>query len=157
MSTLSGIALALATSLLKKFEGFITKAVWDVNAYRVGYGSDTITLLNGKTIPVTKDTIITQADADRDLQRRIQQFALHASNQVSADIWNKLPDPAKAALVSVTYNYGSLPSSVVKAIETLNINSIADSILVLQTQNHGINAHRRIQESQIIRQCNNYS
>ena len=28
--------------LLKKYEGFNRVAVWDVNAYRIGYGSDTI-------------------------------------------------------------------------------------------------------------------
>ncbi len=32
-----------ATGLLRNFEGFISKAQWDVNAHRVGYGSDTIT------------------------------------------------------------------------------------------------------------------
>ena len=36
-----------AFDLIKRFEGFRTTPYWDVNAYRTGYGSDTVTLADG--------------------------------------------------------------------------------------------------------------
>ncbi len=96
-----------ATGLLRNFEGFISKAQWDVNAHRVGYGSDTITRADGTVVKVTKDTVITKEDAERDLARRTAIFA-NNETRVSDSHWNALPANAQAVSVSYAYNYGSL-------------------------------------------------
>ena len=85
-----------AISILKKFEGFSSTAYYDVNAYRIGYGSDTITNLNGTVKKVTSTDRINQQQADLDLARRIPQFEKVIINQVGSDAWNNLPDQAKS-------------------------------------------------------------
>src|SRR3990167_11056337 len=64
-----------AEGLLRKFEGFRENAYWYNNAYRVGYGSDTVTRADGTIVPVTKDTKVTGDDAERDLARRSGEFS----------------------------------------------------------------------------------
>jgi len=116
--------------ILKKFEGFSSKAYWDVNAYRIGYGSDTITSSNGTFKKVKSTDRISQAQADLDLARRIPEFEKVIIRQVGADAWNKLPDQAKAGLISFAYNYGSIAkASLRNAIKTGNLNTIADTLI----------------------------
>ena len=74
---------AVGMDLTRKFEGFREKPYFDVNAQRVGYGSDTVTTPEGKVVPVTKSTTTTQKDAERDLRRRIEtEFIPKAAAQV---------------------------------------------------------------------------
>lgn len=116
--------------VLKKFEGFSSKAYWDVNAYRIGYGSDTITSPGGAVRKVKKGDIITREQADLDLARRIPEFEKVIIRQVGADAWNKLPDQAKAGLTSFAYNYGSIAKkSLREAIVKGNLNEIADTLI----------------------------
>jgi GH24 family phage-related lysozyme (muramidase) len=116
--------------VLKKFEGFSSRAYWDVNAYRIGYGSDTITSANGSYRSVKKGDTITQAQADLDLARRIPEFEKVIIRQVGADAWNKLPDQAKAGLISFAYNYGSIAKkSLREAIVKGNLNEIANTLI----------------------------
>jgi GH24 family phage-related lysozyme (muramidase) len=119
-----------AISILKKFEGFSSTAYYDVNAYRIGYGSDTITNLNGTFKKVTSTDRINQQQADLDLARRIPQFEKVIINQVGSDAWNKLPDQAKASLISFAYNYGSIAKKSLRdAIKGGNLNTIADTLI----------------------------
>lgn len=106
-----------AAGMLRNFESFSSKAYWDVNAYRTGFGSDTKTNADGSIEKVTKDTIVTLADAERDLSRRIQEFQSGIQKAIGIDTWRSLNEAQQAALTSIAYNYGSLPSSIVKAIE----------------------------------------
>jgi len=116
--------------VLKKFEGFSSTAYWDVNAYRIGYGSDTITSVNGAVRKVKKGDTVTREQADLDLARRIPEFEKVIIKQVGADAWDKLPDQAKAALVSFAYNYGSIAKkSLREAITTGDLNKIADTLV----------------------------
>lgn len=138
-------------SLIRKHEGFSKKAYWDVNAYRTGYGSDTITDKNGNIRKVTKNSTVTKDDAERDLVRRSQIFANEARKQVGAEHWDKLPPDAQAALTSVAYNYGSLPKKVAKSVKTGNLNQISESVRELQVHNDGINKGRRNNEADIIK------
>lgn len=143
---------ATAMQILPKFEGFIPKAKFDVNAQRVGYGSDTITTPEGKVVPVTESTTITQQDAQRDLQRRVQsEFIPKAAAQVGQENWDRLPENVAGALTSVTYNYGSLPRSVAAAVKTGNVNAIANAVEDLASDNKGINRGRRMSEAAMIR------
>jgi GH24 family phage-related lysozyme (muramidase) len=137
----------LASNLLRRFEGFRETPYYDVNAYRTGYGSDTITQADGKVIKVQPGMQITKEDAERDLSRRLNtEFIPKATMQVGAENWTALPAPAQAALASVAYNYGSLPSSVVAAVKTGDVNAIADAVQSLKDS-----PGRRAQEAAVIR------
>lgn len=135
-----------AEDILRKFEGFRAKAYWDKNAWRAGYGSDTVTRADGSVESVTPSTIISQEDAERDLVRRTEESAVTAAGQVGEEVWASLDDNVRAALVSVSYNYGSLPKSVVKAVASGDVQAIAKSVASLSA-----NKTRRLQEAAVIR------
>jgi GH24 family phage-related lysozyme (muramidase) len=143
---------AVGMDLTRKFEGFREKPYFDVNAERVGYGSSTITTPEGKVESVTKGTTTTKEDAERDLRRRIEtEFIPKAAAQVGQENWDRLPENVAGALTSVTYNYGSLPRSVVAAVKTGNVDAIANAVESLADDNKGINRGRRMSESATIR------
>lgn len=158
LNAISGTSLEQATGLLRNFEGFSAKSYWDVNAYRTGYGSDTITTADGTVIKVTKDTIVSKEDAERDLARRTQIFADGVKRQVKAETWNALPPNAQAALTSIAYNYGSLSElpSLVKAAQvsakTGDMTALAAAIRNRAVDNNGVNAKRRNQEADYVLQ-----
>lgn len=109
---------SMAAAMLRGFEGFIPKAKWDVNHFRVGFGSDTTTRSNGQIEKVTKDTVVTLEDAQRDLSRRIIEFQDGIQKAIGSDTWRSLGDAQQAALTSIAYNYGSLPKAIVNAINS---------------------------------------
>lgn len=142
-----GDAIDMAKSLLRSEENFRSSPYWDVNALRTGYGSDTVTTADGKVVKVGKDTRVTRADAERDLDRRLtQEFIPRAIGQVGEPNWNRLPPAARAALASVGYNYGALPASVVKAVRGGSIGAVADAVERLKS-----NPDRRKREAALIR------
>lgn len=151
---IAGTALNQAAGLLRNFEGFSESAYWDVNAHRAGYGSDTITKADGTVVKITRDTVVTKEDAERDLTRRTNEFANKARRQLSNDAWDKLPPNAQAALTSFAYNYGSLKKDIVDAAKdaarTGDMKLLADAVRKRQTDNGGINARRRNQEADYI-------
>lgn len=134
-----------AFDLIANQEGFSATPYWDVNAWRIGYGSDTVTKPDGTVVRVTKTTpAITKADGGRDLSRRIPEFAKAAQNQLGEGRWAPLSNYGKAAVLSTAYNYGSLPASVVKAAD--DPVNLAVAIAKLGT-NRGINnSSRRVDE-----------
>jgi GH24 family phage-related lysozyme (muramidase) len=135
--------------LIKKFEGFRETPYWDVNALRTGYGSDTVTLPDGTVQRVGEGTRVTREDADRDLQRRVnQEFMPVAAKAVGEDVFMSLAPNQKAALTSIAYNYGELPSSVAKAVQSGDPNAVATAIVALGSHNDGVNAGRRQEEAQ---------
>lgn len=154
IGAIGGTALNQATSLLKHFEGFSANAYWDVNAHRAGYGSDTITKEDGTIVKVTKDTVVTREDAERDLARRSREFANVAKNQLSESTWNRLPPNAQAALTSFAYNYGALKKDVITAAITSansgDMTTLANAVRNRQSDNNGVNARRRNQEADYI-------
>lgn len=120
----------LAADIIKKFEGYTPKAVWDVNAYRLGYGSDTITLPGGKYRKVLKTDVTTQANATLDLIRRIKEFEKKVNIKVGPTYWNGLSAQVKAALLSLAYNYGNITKvAIINAIKTGNSVKIADAVI----------------------------
>lgn len=149
-----------SVDVLKKFEGFSSKAYWDVNAYRIGYGSDTITNRNGTYRKVKSNDTITRSQADLDLARRIPEFERVIIRQVGSDAWNQLPDQAKAGLISFAYNYGSIAKQSLRdAIKTGNLNLIADTLVQstlndnqrLSTSTRNALKERRAYEAELIR------
>lgn len=133
-----------AAGVLRHEEGFRERPYWDVNAYRVGYGSDTVTLADGSVRKVTPGMKIGRDDAERDLARRLGEFASSA-NKATGGAFDALPDQAKSALLSVAYNYGSLPKNVVAAVRSGNVQTIASAV-----GNLSANPERRKREAAII-------
>ncbi|MBY5503140.1 phage tail tape-measure protein [Rhizobium leguminosarum] len=116
-ANLDEVGKSAAAKLIRGFEGFITNAKWDTNHFRVGFGSDTATRANGQIEEVTKDTIVTLDDAQRDLSRRIMEFQNGIQNAIGLETWKSLSEGQQAALTSIAYNYGSLPDAIVNAIK----------------------------------------
>lgn len=138
-----------AVGLIKDFEGFISKPKWDVNAFRAGYGSDTVTLADGTIQKITEGMSVSVADANRDLVRRIGEFQDGIKKQIGADTFNSFDDKQQAALTSIAYNYGSLPDRIVDAIKTGNQATIVTAIRGLSGDNGGINKDRRNSEADL--------
>lgn len=139
-----------AAALLRQKEGFRATPYWDVNAYRVGYGSDTITLSDGTIQKVVQGMRVSVADANRDLIRRIStEFLPKARNQVGAERFDSFNPQQQAALVSIAYNYGSLPDRIIEALRTGSNEQIAEAIRGLGGDNGGVNRSRRNAEAAI--------
>lgn len=117
-----------AKALLRKEEGFRETPYWDVTAHRVGYGSDTTVTADGKVVRVSKGMKITREDAERDLDHRLMNVEGAKVRQQLGPAWDKLSESGKAALASVGYNYGSLPSAIVKAARTGDTAAIAAAV-----------------------------
>lgn len=130
MSYYSDAALFVA-----KFEGFQPVATWDVNAYRIGHGSDTITFNDGSFRKVVPGDTTTKTNAAKDLTRRIPEFENRIKNYidnygVTHEMWEDLPEPAKVGLISFAYNYGNIVKKAIReAIKTGDVDKIADALL----------------------------
>lgn len=148
---------AAAAEVIKHFEGqwFCPKnAYWDVNAYRLGYGSDTIELSNGTHRKVLQSDCTMEPMALKDLTRRVKhEFMPTVAGQIGEPYWFQLPIGAKAALISIGYNYGRITKpAIVAAAKTGDINKIADAILATTLgDNGGVNDKRRKAEAAIVR------
>ncbi|MCW9734001.1 integrating conjugative element protein [Avibacterium sp. 20-15] len=156
IAPINGSSFDQATGLLRTFEGFISKADWDVNAHRVGYGSDTITKADGTVIKVQPGMTVTREDAERDLARRTQLYTNQIKREISEQTWNGLSDRAQAVLTSYIYNYGTLnkTKSVISAAQASaqsgDMTLLANAIRRRQVDNKGVNARRRNQEADYI-------
>lgn len=140
---------SMVTTFIKGFEGFRQKAYWDVNAFRAGYGSDTTTREGGKVERVNSATMVSLADANRDLARRIAEFQSVIQSQIGGDTWASFSEEQQAALTSIAYNYGELPDRIVKAIESGNPGQIGEAIRDLGDDNGGVNGKRRSAEADL--------
>lgn len=136
-----------AAKWLIKFESFAPKAMWDVNAWRIGHGSDTITFPDGTFRKVLKTDTTTLEMAGKDLQRRIRKdFEPIVIKQVGKEFYYKLPVNARIALISFAYNYGTLikkhwtdPMAIVKAARTGNVNTLGKTIYdITANDNKGV-------------------
>ena len=137
-----------AAAVVKHFEGFAPVAKRDSDGkYRAGFGSDTVTTADGKVLPVTADTRVTQEDAERDLARRLPEFQKTARNAIGAQKWDALSPEAQASLTSLTYNAGHMPDSVARAALTGSEEDIAKAIRSLPAGYQGVNRGRRASEA----------
>ena len=142
-------AMAETLAMIRKHESFSSRTYWDVNAYRLGYGTDTITDRNGNVRRVRHGDTVTREDAERDLARRAQIFRNAARQKIGAAEFDRLPAKTQAAITSVAYNYGSLDKlpSLVNAARSGNINTISQAIAARQGDNRGVNRRRRLDEA----------
>lgn len=139
-----------AAKVIASYENFSNKTYWDVNAHRLGFGTDTITRADGSVQKVRQGMTVNQEDATRDLIRRTNEFRNTAISQVGNEAWQKLHPSAQSALTSVAYNYGSLPKNIVGAVKSGDINQIAAAVRSRATDNKGINKRRRLEEANMI-------
>lgn len=147
-----------AAAILRQFEGFQPTGTYDVNAFRAGFGSDTVTLSDGTIKKVTEGMAVSVADANRDLLRRIgQEFLPAARNAVGASTFDALNAQQQGALVSLAYNYGAgafqpgeALAGIAKAIRDGNI-----ELAATLTANLRDNPGRRQQEAALLRSNGN--
>ena len=125
------------------FEGYAGRAYWDVNAFRIGYGSDTE---GPEQIHVTEGMETTKARALQNLALRIPQFqqeAIYGHTGMGRDVWEKLTANQRTAITSLVYNYGRLPVLVTPNDQERT----AAAIRALQNANGGVNRKRRLAEA----------
>lgn len=120
-----------AAIFIKKFEGYSSKPYWDVNAYRLGHGSDTVTFPDGSFRKVSKTDTTTREMAQKDLERRLKkEFIPKVKSQVGEPSWSNLPDPAKVSLISLAYNYGSITKQdIINAARSGDVEKLSKSIV----------------------------
>jgi GH24 family phage-related lysozyme (muramidase) len=139
-----------AADFLRRREGFRDTPYYDVNAFRAGYGSDTATLADGTVVPVRQGMTVSREDAERDLARRIPEFERRVVSAVGQDQYAALPPNAQAALISIAYNYGTLPGSIRAAARSGDTAALAQAVAGLAGDNQGVNAGRRREEAAMI-------
>ncbi len=137
-------------AVVKHFEGFRDEPYRDSDGkLRIGYGSDTYTTADGRSHPVTAETRVTRADAERDLARRLPEFQAGVIKTVGREAWDKLSPQAKASVSSMAYNYGSIDKlpTLVEAIKSGDHEAIARAIRERGVDNAGVNRGRRLSEA----------
>lgn len=146
-------ARPITQKMLRDFEGFREGAYWDVNHQRVGFGSDTITTADGKVRTVRAGDRVSRADAERDLARRTRELEKTAAARAGKG-WDSLPSSAKAAVLSVAYNYGADSSRLKPLWEAAgksDAEAVAKVITGLSGDNGGVNRERRLKEAEAAR------
>jgi GH24 family phage-related lysozyme (muramidase) len=103
----------LSAQFIGKNEGFTQNASWDVNAYRLGFGTDRIIGADGNIRKVAAGDTTTVDSALKMLQYEVvnaykARLVGNASYQIPEATFNALNDRQKAALISYVYNVGSL-------------------------------------------------
>jgi GH24 family phage-related lysozyme (muramidase) len=137
-----------AIELLQQFEGFTPAARWDVNAYRLGFGSDT---RGAREIPVRRGDTTTRKEAIENLNIRLPKFEAAIIRQVGAPAYERLPNHVRIALLSIAYNYGRLPLGVADGVrEAVPFAVLAARVRALGHANGGINRERREKEAALI-------
>jgi len=138
--------LAAACNLIAHFEQYEGVAKWDVNAYRLGFGSDTE---GPEQVKVTRGMVTTRERALANLALRVPQFLSVVKEQVGEDLFSKLGVSTIAALASLAYNYGKVPANVIDAVHN-NSQHVSDAIRSRGNDNGGINRWRRDGEAAVV-------
>lgn len=141
---------AAAADFLRRREGFRDTPYYDVNAYRAGFGSDTTTLPDGTVVPVRQGMTVSREDAERDLARRVPEFTQRAAAAIGEERFAALPPNAQAALISIAYNYGTLPGRIREAARSGDLAALSQAVAGLAGDNQGVNAGRRREEATMI-------
>lgn len=142
-----------AAALLREFEGrggqSVAEPYYDVNAFRAGFGSDTITLADGSVRAVVEGIAVSVEDANRDLVRRVGEFQDVVRGQIGTERFGSFDNAQQAVLTSIAYNYGSLPERILDAVRNGTTAEISSAIRGLSGDNDGVNAGRREREATI--------
>jgi GH24 family phage-related lysozyme (muramidase) len=131
--------------MLRGFEGFEGTPYFDRTAFRAGFGSDTTTLADGTVVPVRQGMTVNREDAERDLARRVPEFTQRAERNIGAENFARLPPNAQAALISIAYNYGRIPESLLPAARSGDLTALSQAVAALPA-----NPSRRQSEAAVI-------
>lgn len=115
----------LAAKFISGNEGFSSKAKDDQGNFRLGYGTDELLLPDGTSRKVQAGDTVDQETAIRMLERDIRdrfykRVVGSGQNKISIEDFEELNNPQKAALISYTYNCGSLTTQIAAAIRAKN-------------------------------------
>jgi GH24 family phage-related lysozyme (muramidase) len=113
-------AVSIATPLIAGFEGFSSKAYYDVNGYAIGYGNH----YYGDGSSVKAGDTIDKATATSLLQSTIRDYA----NQILPSIKVDITDNQMASLISLSYNCGPGAVKNSKVLQLINAGAPADQI-----------------------------
>jgi GH24 family phage-related lysozyme (muramidase) len=154
--TISGVDMSrdwavIASQYISKKEGFTETSSWDVNAYRIGYGTNKILdngnlrdvrpdaayhKRTGEKKPVTGGDRTTREDALKVLEMEIRttyrdKVVGTGDAKITEADWNALNDRQRAGLVSFVYNCGSFGfyRHIPAAIKAKNYIEAANGIL----------------------------
>lgn len=131
---------------IKKYEGHTNKAKWDVNHYRIGFGSDTRTI-NNKVYVTQAGDVNTLQDSINDLTRRVKNAEqIFISKYVN---YPSLTDGEKVVIHNIYYNYGKLPTAIKNAI--INNKGLYSAVSNLINDNGGIRKKRYTELLQLVR------
>ncbi len=130
-----------ASQYVAHWEGFRAHAYWDVNAWRVGYGSDTEGPDGDK---VERGTATTPSRAMQNLSLRLGEFLTVCIREVGRP-WHGLTLNQQTALIDMCYNYGHIPIEVNVANKELT----ARRIQACAVHNGGVNRARRLDEASL--------
>ena len=110
-------------------EGYAPIGKKDRNAFRAGYGSDTITHEDGSYSDVTEGMEYSREAAERDFARRLTgEFLPRVRHSVGKEVFDSLDANLLAILTSLTYNYGHIRPEVLNALKTGDREDVALAI-----------------------------
>lgn len=135
----------IAAEFIAYWEGFEVIAKWDVNHYRLGFGSDTE---GPEQIPVVRGMTTTRERAVANLALRIPQYRTIAVGLLGS-LYAKLGTCTKVAILDLCYNYGEIPASILFAFLHASPN-VADAIRKHDLDNASINRDRRAAEAGLV-------
>jgi len=135
-----------AAQFIAFWEGFISTARWDVNGYRLGFGSDTE---GPEQTKVTRGMTTTRERALQNLVARVPQFEAVVKRQLGDGVYGGLPSSMKVSFLDLAYNYGDLPESVVLATGR-GVSAAIAAVEAREGDDHRINAQRRRAEAALI-------
>ncbi len=138
-------------ALVRQLEGFRSTPYWHAGTIRAGYGSDTITRENGDVEEIGQGMTVSRADADRDLQRRMDEFRSGINGKADRRVFERLSSNVQAALFSVAYSSGQLPDQISEAVRTGDAEIIASAIEASGEQTDDAGRQRRSKEAAIVR------
>lgn len=134
-----------AANLVAQFEGFSATPYWDVDAYRVGYSTDTIIGSDGQRTRVTPGMRVTQEQAVASLAPNIEEHVgvlLNQMQQRGLRVEDITPNQF-AVLASIAYNFGPYKfnqqsgQSVLDAMAAGNMERAADIIANMSNSQSG--------------------
>lgn len=145
-------AAEMALAMARRRESFKSSAYWDRNAFRVGFGSDTVTdPLTGRVTKVTKDTRgVTREMAEADLKRRMLTEFMPRAQRAVGSAWDGFSSATQAALADVVYNYGHLPAELAASATRGDRAGMAAALTHLGAAGLRGNASRRAEEARMV-------
>src|SRR5271166_4764129 len=126
--TISKTLRETAAHFISRWEGFSARAYWDVNHWRIGFGSSTE---GPYEMPVTPDTVTTYERAIQNLQLRIGEFRYLVLRDIGTLKWSRLNPNQHVALIDICYNYGHVPIDV----EPSELERTANAFIARATDN----------------------